>query len=112
MEEIQDLSKNFGFDNLTYHYKGKNVPKILQVLQVHKVFIEKEEKEITIKKAEEQQKELKSNVNEIIVGRKKSEDEKNAIKNIKSLYQSREKVIELFDDYSRIASEAKYKTKY
>ena len=29
MEEIQDLSKNFGFDNLTYHYKGKNVPKIV-----------------------------------------------------------------------------------
>ena len=29
MEEIQDLSKKFGFDNLTYHYKGKNVPKTL-----------------------------------------------------------------------------------
>ena len=34
------------------------------------------------------------------------------MKNIKTLYESREKVIKLFDDYSRILSEAKYKTKY
>ena len=34
------------------------------------------------------------------------------MKNIKTLYGSREKVIKLFDDYSRILSEAKYKTKY
>ena len=34
------------------------------------------------------------------------------INNIKTLYESREKVIKLFDDYSRIVSEAKYKTKY
>ena len=32
--------------------------------------------------------------------------------NVKKLYKSREKVIKLFDDYSRIISEAKYKTKY
>ena len=34
------------------------------------------------------------------------------MKNIKTLYESQEKVIKLFDDYSRNASEAKYKTKY
>ena len=27
MEEIQDLSKHTNFNNLTYHYKGKNDPK-------------------------------------------------------------------------------------
>ena len=26
MEEIQDLSKQIDFNNLTYHYKGKNNP--------------------------------------------------------------------------------------
>ena len=30
----------------------------------------------------------------------------------KALYKSREKVIKLFDDYFRIVSKAKYKTKY
>ena len=27
MEEIQDLSKQIDFNNLTYHYNSKNVPK-------------------------------------------------------------------------------------
>ena len=31
---------------------------------------------------------------------------------IKTLYKSWEQVIELFDNYSRIVSEAKYRTKY
>ena len=36
-----------------------------------------------------------------------------AIKNIKALFESQEKVMELFDDYSRIVSETKKnKTKY
>ena len=29
MEEIRYLSKQIDFDNLTYHYKGKNAPKML-----------------------------------------------------------------------------------
>ena len=33
-------------------------------------------------------------------------------KDIKTLYVSAEKVIKLFNDYSKIFSEAKYKTKY
>ena len=34
------------------------------------------------------------------------------MKNIKTPYELPEKVIKLFDDYSRIVSEAKYKSKY
>ena len=41
-----------------------------------------------------------------------SEVQKCAIKKIKTFYKSREKVIKLFDDYSRIVSEATCKTKY
>ena len=33
-------------------------------------------------------------------------------KNIKTFYESQEKDIKLFNDYSKIISEAKYKTKY
>ena len=39
-----------------------------------------------------------------------SEEQKSAIGNIKKLYQGREKVIKLFDDYYKKASEAYYKT--
>ena len=35
-----------------------------------------------------------------------------ALKNIKFLYESREAVIELFNGYSSVVSEAKHKVKY
>ena len=45
-------------------------------------------------------------------GEMKLEEAKNGIKNIKLLYKSREAVIKLFNDYSSIAFEAKYKAKH
>ena len=50
-------------------------------------------------------------LNKIVKGSKKSENQKSVINYIKTLYESREKVIKLFDDYSRIVPEVKYKTK-
>ena len=54
---------------------------------------------------------FKANLNEISKGRFQSEEQKSALKNIKLLYESQEAVIKLFNDYSSIASEAKYKAK-
>ena len=48
---------------------------------------------ITLGKAEEEQKEFKSELKEIVKGIKKSKDQESAINNIKTLYESREKVI-------------------
>ena len=50
-------------------------------------------------------------IKKLVIGSKKSKDQKSTIYNIKRLYESREKVVELFDDYSGIISEAKYKAK-
>ena len=50
-------------------------------------------------------------IKKLVIGSKNSKDQKSTIYNIKRLYESREKVVELFDDYSRIISEAKYKAK-
>ena len=55
---------------------------------------------------------FKSNLNRILKGRFKSEEQKSALESIKLLYESRKATIELFNEYSSIASEAKYKTKY
>ena len=38
--------------------------------------------------------------------KKKREDQKSTIRNIKTLFELQEKVISLFDGYSRIVSEA------
>ena len=48
---------------------------------------------ITFEKPEEQQKEFKLELNEIANGSKKSENQKNTIYNIKTLYKSLEKDI-------------------
>ena len=53
---------------------------------------------------------FKSNLNKISRGRYKSKEQKSVLENIKLLYESREAVIILFNDYSSIVSEAKYKT--
>ena len=55
---------------------------------------------------------FKSNLKEISRGRFKSDEQKMALKNIKLLYESREAIIKLFNDYSSIVSEAKYKAKH
>ena len=55
---------------------------------------------------------FKANLNRILKGRFKSEEQKRALENIKLLYESRKATIELFNEYSSIASESKYKTKY
>ena len=53
---------------------------------------------------------FKSNLNEISRVTNKSEEQKMGLKKIKLLYESREAVIKLFNDYSSIVSEVKYKT--
>ena len=55
---------------------------------------------------------FKANLNRILKGRFESEEQKSALENIKLLYESRKATIELFNEYSSIASESKYKTKY
>ena len=69
---------------------------------------------INITKTEEFQEKFKSDLNEITkknwsANQKKSEEQKSAIKNIKRLYEGREKVFIFYNDYIRMVSEAKYK---
>ena len=63
-----------------------------------------------LEEAKKLQNVFKSNLNEISRGRYKSEEQKLTLKNIKLLYESWEAVIKLFNDYSSIVSQAKYKT--
>ena len=53
---------------------------------------------------------FKSNLNEISRVTNNSKEQKMRLKKIKLLYESREAVIKLFNDYSSIVSEVKYKT--
>ena len=68
---------------------------------------------IILAKAEEDQKQFKSDLNEMTRGntQKKSVDQIKTIENIKNLYKSRQKVVDLFNDFARIRSESIYETK-
>ena len=95
------------------HYKGKTAPKDFIAFKGSLGFYKNiKEGYITLEKAEEKQKEFEPEINKVVPCSKKSEEQKNAIKNIKHFPNHKKKVIKLFDDYSRIVSEPKYKTKY
>ena len=57
-----------------------------------------------LEEAKKQQNESKSNLSKISKRRFKSEVQKITLKNIKLLYESRETVIKLFNDYSSTVS--------
>ena len=81
IDEIQNLSKQTDFNNLTCYFKGKSAPKAFHgPLGFYKNI---KEGYITLEKAEEKQKEFTSDLNEILKGRYQSENEKSVIKILK-----------------------------
>ena len=62
-----------------------------------------------LEEAKKLQNVFESNLNKISRGRYKSEEQKSVLENIILLYESREAVIKLINDYFSIASDAKYK---
>ena len=68
---------------------------------------------ITLSQAEENRKTFKMKLNQITSGNPdhKSENQWNRIKNVKNLYNSRQKIIDLLNNYSKIKSEFIYKAK-
>ena len=115
ISEINNISKEIDFNNLTYYFKGQAIPPINFIGFRGPLNIYKEIKNgnITLEKIEENQENLRSKLSEINTENPKhrSKDQLDAIKNIKNLYNSREKVIQLYNDYAKIMSEAVHKTK-
>ena len=69
--------------------------------------------ETTLQQVEKQQKDFKRELNEITSGNPnhKSDNQLYVIKNVKNLYDSRQKIINLLNDNAKIRSEAIYKSK-
>ena len=65
----------------------------------------------TLPQVEEDQRKFRSELNEITRGPKKSQTQSDTIKNVKKLYNSRQKIIDLLNDNSRVRSAAIYKAK-
>ena len=108
-DEIEELNQN----DLLYYFKGNTVRKRFHDFNNGIEILKKVKSgEMKLEEAKKLQNMFKSNLNKISRGRYKSEEQKRALETIKLLYESREAVNKLFNDYSSIASEAKYKTSH
>ena len=115
LDEIQELSRKIDYKNLNYdfttkasgsiNFTGYNGPFTL--------FKKIRDGDISLEMAEEDQKKFKREFGQIKSGNPdhKSDKQLYTIKNVKNLYDSRQKIIDLFNSYSKIRSEALYKSK-
>ena len=112
---MQKASKEIDFNNFVYHFKGPNITPInfIRFRGPLHIFNEIKNRNTLLKKVEEDQKMFKSSLGVITSGYSisKSDSQLNTIKNIKSFYNSRQRVIDLFNDYSKTRSEALCETK-
>ena len=112
LEEITKLDKKVNPDDLKYRYKGSNADaKFNEFDNDFSLFDKIRESKISVADAKNDQAEFKSNLDELKKGNRKhrSKNQKNTLYNIEMLYKARTKVIELFDNYFLMVSEAKLK---
>ena len=109
------MSDEINFNDLAYHFISPNIAPInfIGFKVPLNIYNDIKNGNISIEKGEEDQKKFKSSLSELTSGNPKygRKYQLDAITNIKNLYTSREKVINLFNDYAKIRSEAMFKTK-
>ena len=114
MNEILKIRKKIDYDNLIYNFEGNTDPiNIAKFEGPIYIYDDMKNGKTTLQQIEKQQKDFKKELNEITSEnpKHKSDDQLYIIENVKNLYNSRQKVINLLNDYSKIRSEAIYKGK-
>ena len=107
MDEIIEMSKEINFDNLIYHFIGSSHSIRFTEFGVPMyTYNQLKNGDKTLSPAEEDQRKFRSDLGQISSGYRKSEHQLNTIKNVKNLFNSRQNIINLLNDNSRIRSEA------
>ena len=112
MDEILQMSREINFNNLNCHFRGPS-PSIsfTELAGPMHTFNQLKNGDKTLSQVEEDQTKFRSELSQITSEYYKSENELDATKNVKNLYNSRQKMIDLLNDNSRVRSEAIYKAK-
>ena len=114
MDEILEMSNKIVYGQLIYDFKGPtrsiNFGKFGDPIYNYNHM---ENGDTTLQQVEKQQKDFKKELNEITSGnpKHKSSSQLYVIENVKNLYNSRQKIIDLLNDNSKIRSESIYKSK-
>ena len=103
MAEIRDSTKSIDFNNLTYNFKGDGSPiSFIGFKGPLYIFKSIYNGDISLEDVEKDKKTYKYY---------KSPEQLNTIKSIKNLYESREKVVQLFNNYAKNMYKNIYKSK-
>ena len=114
MDEKLEMSNKIDYGQLIYNFKGPtrliNFGKFGGPIYIYNHM---ENGHTTLQQVEKQQKDFKKELNEITLGnpKHKSSGQVYIIENVKNLYNSRQKIIDLLNDNSKIRSESIYKSK-
>ena len=112
-DEIKELTNEINQNDLIYYFKGNTARKRFDDFNNGiKLFEKIESGEMKLEEAKKLQNLFKSSLNEISRRRNKSKEQKSALENNKLLYELREAVIKLFNDYFSVVPEVKYKSIY
>ena len=106
MSEVQDMAKQFDFNDLPYYFTISNLASInySRFKDLLIIYSEIKNGNISIEKAEDDQEQFKLDLY-LITRRKpryKKENQLNIITNVKNLYVPRQRVIDLFNDYGKL----------
>ena len=114
MDEILKMRDKIDFNKLIYNFQGQtgsiNFAKFGGPMYIYGHM---KNGDTTLQQVEKQQKDFKKELIEITSGnpKHKSNNQLYVIKNVKNLYDLRQKIIDLLNDNSEIRSEAIYKSK-
>ena len=108
LAKIRESYKPIDFNDLTYNFKDLRIPPVGFIKFNGPLHISKSinNSDIPLEDIEKYQIELKRDLGRIKQGepRDKSEEQKTTIYNIKNLYNSREEVVKMFNNYARNVS--------
>ena len=115
LAEIRESYKPIDFNDVTYNFKDLRIPPVGFIkfkVPLH-IFESIHNDDIPLEDVEEEKRELKRDLGRIKQEdpRDKSEEQKKTIDNIKNLYNSKEKIVKMFNDYAKNMSRDIYDSK-
>ena len=109
--KIQQIGDGTNYDDFIYYFKGPSSPvNFTGYEDPSNIYDKIKNGDKKIQAAEREQKKFKSKLREIASGNleHKSDDQLDTIKNAQNVYNSRQKIIDLFNDNAKIISQAIY----
>ena len=111
-DEIKELTYETDHDDVIYYLKNNTNRNFNDFDDGIELLKKIQSGEMKLEDGKELRNIFESNLNDILKGRFKSEEQKSVLKSIKLFYELRQAVIKLFNEYFLIGSQSKHKEKY